>query len=331
MIKTVAWAGNAYFASAMRSLCAEVVCLPRNRTLDWEAVLQTCGHAPDLFVYGDISAQPFLKGIEAFPCPTVFYAIDTHIHSWYPLYAQAFDLVCVAMRDHLAGFLELGVSADRIRWLPLFAKDSDSRIEMGGALRNEIVFVGKNDPVLTPGRHHLLSELGKRVPLVVRQGKYAEFYSQFKLVLNVSEHMDLNFRVFEALGCGACLITPHVGHGLEDLFQIGEDLFTYNPDDLSGLVELIRQLLADDVLRAKVADAGMQTVHGRHQCRHRAQEFWEWIQAFDLQKHVAMRLGQNGGKVRMQLRRLYLHFAESETEPVRRNMYLDWARLNAPE
>lgn len=326
MQKIAAWAGNAYFASHMRSAGYHVVVLPRHlRTVTWTDVTHHCGTAPDVFVYGDCSVPPFLRDIESFPCPTVFYAIDTHIHSWYPRYAQGVDLCCVAMRDHLLSFAGHRLGNEQIAWLPLFAKDTDRRIPIHDGPRYDVVFVGKNDPLLTPGRHKLLQELAGRVPLTVLQGRYDELYSRAKLVLNISEHGDLNFRVFEALGCGACLITPRVGHGLRDLFSDGKELFTYDPNDIPALAELVRELLADDVRRLEVAEAGLAAVEGMHQAADRAREFMEWISAHDLARLVRKRLAAKEWVRQTYLRLLYLHLADAESDVERARMYVEFA------
>ncbi|HCU69949.1 MAG TPA: hypothetical protein DGF30_12205 [Desulfomicrobium sp.] len=266
-----------------------------------------------------------MRDIESFPCPTVFYAIDTHIHSWYPRYAQGFDLCCVAMRDHLPSFAGHRLGNEQIAWLPLFAKDTDRRIPIHDGPRYDVVFVGKNDPLLTPGRHKLLQELAAKVPLTVLQGRYDELYSRAKLVLNISEHGDLNFRVFEALGCGACLITPRVGHGLRDLFSEGKELFTYDPNDITALAALVRELLEDDARRLKVAEAGLAAVDGKHRAADRAREFMEWISAHDLARLVRERLAAKEWVRQTYLRLLYLHLADAENDVERARMYVEFA------
>jgi hypothetical protein len=330
MNRLVAWAGNPYFAHAMRGLGCDPVVLPPAAKLSWSDILACCGRVPDLFIYGDVSAPPFLQGVEAYPCPTVFYAIDTHIHSWYPLYAQAFDLCCVAMRDHLPLFLNQRLGPRQVRWLPLFSREQDRPMPEAGPVADEVLFVGKNDPDLTPVRYRFLQELARRVPLAVRQGSYPELYARASLVLNVSEHKDLNFRVFEALGCGACLLTPRVGHGLAELFRDGEELFIYDPSAMDDLVGLIEALLADPRRRERVAGQGRAAVLRGHQAMDRARDLCLWMNSMDLEILANARLAAKD-QIRAWLRVAYLHFAEAEGNELRARMYLrDFAGSGQP-
>jgi hypothetical protein len=144
MQKIAAWAGNAYFASHMRSAGYHVVVLPQHlRTVTWTDIIHHCGSAPDVFIYGDCSVPPFLQDIESFPCPTIFYAIDTHIHSWYPRYAQGFDLCCVAMRDHLPRLQGIASETSRLSGCPFSPKDTDRRIPIHDGPLYDVVFVAR--------------------------------------------------------------------------------------------------------------------------------------------------------------------------------------------
>ena len=330
MSKLAAWAGHAYLAQAMVNHGWEVVTLPLNVPwLRWEDVTQQCGRPPDLFIYGDMSRPPFLLDIERWPCPTLFYAVDSHIHSWYPLYAQAFDLCCVAMRDHLPSFLAAGRAPKQTRWLPLFARARDTPPTTPPDPEFKLLFVGKNDPVITPGRHAFLQELEGLLPpdvLSIRTGAYWQLYPKAMIVLNVSEHGDLNFRVFEALGCGACLLTPQVGQGLEELFTPGRHLFTYAQGNAAHAAAVARELLADPSARQATATAGLAAVDAGHRYSHRAAQLLDWLAGQDLGFLVGRRLEHASALHRAHLRLLYLHFAETAADSASAAMYLRQAR-----
>ena len=89
---------------------------------------------------------------------------------------------------------------------------------------------------------------------------YRELFARARLVLNYAERGDLNFRVFEALACRACLLTPWVRHGLDDLFDNGRHLFVYDPNDMDGLAKLVQGLLDNPARRERVAEAGWRLV-----------------------------------------------------------------------
>ncbi|MFW5734938.1 MAG: glycosyltransferase family 1 protein, partial [Oceanidesulfovibrio sp.] len=169
---SVAWAGNAYFSDQLASRGWRIVHIPLHKTfIDWPHIVQACGGEPSLFVLGDRSSAPLIHGVERFPCPTVSIFVDTHIHGWHPLYAQAFDLVTVAMRDHIESFRGRLLPDERLRWLPLFARSADKpRPDIEPV--HDLLFVGKVDPELTPGRHRFLRELEQHAPLTMLRGPY---------------------------------------------------------------------------------------------------------------------------------------------------------------
>lgn len=307
----VAWAGNPYFSNKLSARGWHIVRIPlADAFIGWDDVVDACGGEPSLFVLGDRSSAPLIRGVERFPCPTVSIFVDTHIHSWHPLYAQGFDLATVAMRDHITAFRGRYLPDDRLRWLPLFARSQDKpRPEI--AQEHDLLFVGKVDAELTPGRYRFLHDLAEHAPLTMLRGPYRELFPTGKLILNESERGDLNFRVFEALGCGCCLLTPDVGHGLCELFTDGEDLFLYPPGDVDAVAALTRRLLDDEDTRRRVAASGLAKVDAAHRDYHRAEQFEQWLNGFDLPALAAQRLANATRIKREFLNFIYLHLAES--------------------
>ncbi|WP_167590575.1 glycosyltransferase [Oceanidesulfovibrio indonesiensis] len=307
----VAWAGNPYFSDRLADRGWRITHIPLKKSfIDWPHIVEACGGEPSLFILGDRSSAPLLRGVERFPCPTVSIFVDTHIHSWHPLYAQAFDLATVAMRDHLESFRGRLLPDDRLLWLPLFARKDDAP-QPDVKQVHDLLFVGKVDADLTPGRHRFLHELAEHAPLTMLRGPYRELFPTGKLILNESERGDLNFRVFEALGCGCCLLTPDVGHGLRDLFTDGEDLFLYPPGDVRAVAELTRRLLENDHTRHRVAASGLARVDTSHRDSHRAEQFENWLAGFDMTALATERLSRASRIKREFLNVIYLHLAES--------------------
>ena len=120
------------------------------------------------------------------------------------------------------------------------------------AKRYDVSFVGSLDARLHPDRVALLDALRGRLPLHVAEGPYADVFTHSRIVLNQTVRGDLNARVFEALACGALLLTERTGNGLLDLFADGEELVTYArighgltavlDDALDKVAEFVRRL-----------------------------------------------------------------------------------------
>ena len=329
----VVWLGWHQLKDALAALpgvqvaFASVPKAPQDRPWTWvdaeTLAVETwgAGTRPDLFVYADQSLPPPVVGVESFPCATLFFCVDSHIHSWYPAWARGFDLCTVSLKDHLPVFAAYGRDA-QTAWMPPTPKPLDLPPETplpDAKRRWDLLFVGHVDPATTPVRQRFLSDLKTAFPgLHVTQGAYRELFPQARLVLNIAERGDLNFRVFEALACGACLLTPEVGHGFTDLFTPGEHLFSYPPDDIPALTALARELLADPVRREEVARAGCELVQRKHSVAARAAQLLAWIAEHDLAALATMRLAR-AAMLRKQLRLVYLHWAEalSGTEQAR--------------
>ena len=97
------WLGSPFFSGALSDCGWEVRVhnFEEIAVFAWEDLVRLAGWEPDVLVVADKSRPPFVLGMEAFPCLTLFYAVDTHIHSWYPWYAQGFDACLVTPRvDH---------------------------------------------------------------------------------------------------------------------------------------------------------------------------------------------------------------------------------------
>ena len=81
------WIGSPFFWQSLRETGWDEVAFcnfEEPRVLGWQDVVRQAGFVPDVVVVADKSRPPFVLGVEDFPCFTVFYSVDSHIHSWQP-------------------------------------------------------------------------------------------------------------------------------------------------------------------------------------------------------------------------------------------------------
>lgn len=336
-MRKLLWIGGPFFSGALNKCGWEVTRRypAEGEVFTWRDCLDMVDGGPDLVVVADISRPPFVLGIEKLPCPTVYYAVDTHIHSWLPLYAQAFDACLVSLKDHVSLF-HSRLPANRVLWSPPYA---DSRVQTVATVERDldVVFIGSFNQETTPVRVAFFQELREFFPNMVAQfGDYYKYFPRARVVVNICEWGDLNFRVFETLGLGAALLTPEIANGQSDVFVDGVHLLTY-PFSLSGTpaeiahravpgaVERIRQLLDNEQERQAIARAGNAEVLGRHLDVHRAQAFTALADEIGPAEILARRSAEQEVRNRY-LKLVYLHWAEHIPNEPQRSLYVQSAK-----
>jgi len=100
-----------------------------------------------------------------------------------------------------------------------------------------------------------------------------DIYNSSKIVLEDCTPMCrpwgcVNSRTFEAMACGACVISNEVP-GLKTLF--GGSIITYGESE--DLNRIIAQMLADNTRRERIGALAREKILQRHTYRHRAKEF----------------------------------------------------------
>jgi len=124
-------------------------------------------------------------------------------------------------------------------------------------------------------------ELGELVSVLYKQGHYFEIFPYSELVINQTVKGDMNFRIFESMMCGACLLTEEGGNGLTDLFTPGEHLLTYRRNDAADAATKITEALADTSRTRALARQGRDEVLRAHTSRHRAARILEILSTLE--------------------------------------------------
>lgn len=232
------------------------------------------GFVPEVIIWLDDSAPLMLLGLEDAAVPVVYYSVDSHHHhEMHARLATAFDHVLVAQRDYLPSFAESGTPAE---WFPLWAP---RHVEASQEKRFNLTFIGNLNRALNPARVDFFEQLEALHPIHLGHGAYWEFFPFAEIVVNQTVKGDLNFRVFEAMMCGATLLTERTPNGLLDLFNDGEHLVTYERGDAQAAAAHARELLANPARMRTIAAAGRAEVVARHTPLARAQRIDQLIRA----------------------------------------------------
>lgn len=272
-----------HLASEFRNLGHEVFTVglanpPKN--IPWDAVVNSsfisideilealpAWFKPTHILYHDNSHPPHIYGLETCKIPTIFYAVDTHIHTiWQKMFGLGFDQVMIAQRDHVHLFTEIGCNAE---WLPLWAANELSNHQIRDI---DVCFRGSFNPDVHPARIEFFRSLSELIPGDYGEGPYSEAYARSKIVINQVHNNDVNFRVFEALMSGALLITPKIENGINELFIEGQDFISYENGNVRDAYEKIYYFLKNDKERLEIAERGRRKVMEKHSAQVRAEQ-----------------------------------------------------------
>jgi len=301
-----------------------------NETLSLKKLLDILngqGFSPDVMLWADTCRLPMVTGIEALPWPTMAFSIDQYMNPWHQPFSAGFDVVFVAQRDYLDMFAH--EYPRPAVWLPLFCNPA---IVSEDAQHRDIPvsFVGTLDPPFNPARKPLLEEFKRMAPLVAVSGRFEPVYSRSRLVLNQSAAGELNFRIFEAMCCGATVLTEDVGNGMSDLFTPGVDVLLYPRGDAKRAAAIAQEALARLDLET-VARAGQKKVLRAHSVTARAKTILSWAERlYSCKAHMTRMRDQD--TLRRRMSNAYRILALDEKLPItqaHRHFFLEVAALNA--
>jgi hypothetical protein len=235
--------------------------------------------APDLFLQVEVlGPRLLLRGLEALPCPSLFWALDPHLNGfWQAAYGRLFDLTLSTQakwRDDLAA---LGAATAHLPWfgLPLPWKPWESR-------PHEICFVGRVT-AQRPARGWLLDFLrrhygDRRLKLASDVG-FAEMlalYGDSRLAPNESIMGEVNFRLFEAAASGCLVLGRDLGPEQAALFEPGREMEVFA--HVAGLKARLDFLLKNPRAAQARARAAWERVQARHLPAHRARAILDLAQ-----------------------------------------------------
>lgn len=229
----------------------------------------------DLYLYIEpLGLVP--RDLQSSPIPTACVICDCH-RNLKPRQALArlFDHVFLYQKNYVASFVDHPREA--VHWLP-YACDTEFFRDLRIPRDIDVAFIGKLMGRGSERRRAI--ELLSRKYKVNQQRYYAQeeipkVYSGAKMVLNIPLGDDLNFRFFEALSCGALLLTKRVNNGQEDLFEEGVDYVAFSsPEEMLAKAD---HYLNDRAEREKIAVSGHAKVRAGHTLEIRIQRLLELI------------------------------------------------------
>jgi hypothetical protein len=296
--------------------------LSHKRFLD---VLAGKAMQPDLIFWCDACQTPWVFGIETMPAVTIGYSIDQYCNPWHVPYSAAFDAVLVAQKDYVPLFCNAPTSRP-VRWMPLFCtpgRDRDQNLPRD----IPVSFVGTFDGAVNPARRTFFDAFRRLAPLIATTGNYVPIYNRSRLVLNQSAAGELNFRLFEAMACGAAVLTEDVQNGLTELFTPDEDLFLYRRGDAAHAAQTALAALDNPDL-PRIAASGRRKALAGHTVTERARTVLRLVQELAAAGAPQQRLARLAS-VRAEVQKAYAILATDEQLPLpseQRQFFLNMSR-----
>jgi hypothetical protein len=276
---------DSYFGSSLNQENVEILRVGPGKTNDIQMdpdvedlsqILAESGFKPDAILQIDsIDQRVFFKGLDKLDVPKAFYAIDAPINEfWQKHYAHQFDRIWVDQHEVWKKWQNEGITWSR--WLPLAA---DETIFHADDTEKDIpvVFVGTLDHERRPKRSAILYRLKQITDVEVVHGdgtrsvpaeEVAHYYRRAKIVLNELLFDGVNLRTFEAMACGAVVLTER-NRGEERLFNDGYDLAGFDAKDLE---QVVYDLLNNEELRQQIATEGANKIKENHTVHVRARQ-----------------------------------------------------------
>jgi len=229
------------------------------------------GKKPDLILQLDSPFHLYLQNLEKVETKTAFFWTDVTIKL--PIlrhYANCFNHLFTVCETFVHILSRAGLNAYH---LP-FAIDPKVHMDYHLKRTTDVGFVGNLSTIYNPKRTYYLKYLSSQVPIQIKtrifEKDMAKFYSQCKIVFNLSATPGINMRTFEALATGAFLVQNASCTEANDYFINGQDFVAYK--SAKHAVELIKYYLAHPKERKRIARNGQKKVIRYHTYQKRADQ-----------------------------------------------------------
>jgi hypothetical protein len=262
---------DASLAPALAALGHEVrIAHPAAAVVDLPSLPELRDFRPDLVFQQESLHRPvFLKNLEQVPCPLLFWSLDTHLNIyWQKYYLRLFDVVGTPHVSFFSRMPALWTPARLFR-LAMFAPDLPWRPH--AERTRPAGFAGRDNPETRPLRSRFLQIL-RPLGLTTTDlhGKeMLEFYRDTRIVPNEAIAFEVNFRLMEAAGAGACVLSPDIGPDQNEIYAPDREIAVYG--DGWDMLEKMAFFLRRPDLSEKIGRAAWEKTQSLHLSRHRAQ------------------------------------------------------------
>lgn len=242
-----------------------------------ESILATLQTPPDCIIQMEtLEKRHFVSGLDAAPCPTIFFSFDTHLNLfWHKHYAKLFDATAtphvswfetLPKEETIRQVFRLTHAGSAIPWKP-----HETRPHLLG-------FCGRRTDE-RPLRTWMLNLLERKASITIRDGlrfdEMMAFYADTRAVPNEAICFEVNCRLFEAASAGAVPLTPDCGSDQEAVFSPGKEMFVYTNG--LDLLEKTRWLAANPTKAERIGRAAWERVQREHLPIHRAKTLLETL------------------------------------------------------
>lgn len=212
-----------------------------------------------------IDLRPFKNAVKAYWSHDSIYP-KTYFTQLTGTRIQDYDVI-FSPHKFLNRFKELGL---KTMYLP-YALNPDIYKRINTPIEYDAAFVG----TLTPNRAATMKMLSDKFPQLkifcgkAWQHEAALTYNKSRVVLNLSQMHELNWRIFEVLGCNRLLLTDR-NDEVSDLFDDGKHLVMY--DDQESLISKVIEYSQKPEVCDTIASQGYNEVIEKHTLDRRVEE-----------------------------------------------------------